>query len=222
MTDENKEELKKGEAPSASEEENKEKEKKDDKKTPEAPASQDDPLKKELESIDKGKTTYTKRERLNFEKKKIDEQLGVIDKEEGVTTDIEITDTTPVTVGMLDKREREQSKKTALNMAEAIEDEDERKLVIHYLKNRIVPSGNSEADLRFARAAVNSLRNSQIAQEMNRKKDPNEQPSSPGAPGSHEKEFTPTNEELVFMKPPYNLKKEDIIKAREEAQGNRG
>ena len=55
MTDENKEELKKGEAPSASEEENKEKEKKDDKKTPETPTSQDDPLKKELENIDKSK-----------------------------------------------------------------------------------------------------------------------------------------------------------------------
>ena len=221
MTDEIKEVKKEEEAPSASEEE-KNDEKKDDKKDSDSQTSQDDPLKKELEDIDKGKTTYTKRERLNFEKKKIDEQLGVIDKEEGITPDTEITDTTPVTVGMLDKREREQSKKTALNMAEAIEDEDERKLVIHYLKNRIVPSGNSESDLRLARSVVNSLRNSQIAQEMDRKRDPNEHQSSSGAPATHEKEFTPTIEELVFMKPPYNLKKEDIIKAREEARGNRG
>ena len=221
MTDEIKEVKKEEEAPSASEEE-KNDEKKDDKKDSDSQTSQDSPLKKELENIDKSKTTFTKRERLNFEKKKIDEQLGVIDKEEGITPDTEITDTTPVTVGMLDKREREQSKKTALNMAEAIEDEDERKLTIHYLKNRIVPSGNAEADLRFARAAVNSLRNSQIAQEMDRKRDPNEHQSSSGAPATHEKEFTPTIEELVFMKPPYNLKKEDIIKAREEARGNRG
>lgn len=217
MTDEKKEEKKEEAAPSAPIEEKEEEKKEEEKKTPEAQPSQD-LVKEELEKIDNGKKTYTKRERLNFEKKKIDEQIGVLDKEDGISA--EVTDDTPVTVGMLNERAKDESKKTALGLAEAIDDEDERKLTIHYLENRIKPSGDAEADVRLARAAVNSIRNGQIAEEMVRRKDPNNISSPSGSPGSHEKEFTPTGQELEFMKPPYNLTKDDIIKARDRTQAS--
>ncbi len=209
----------KNEAPSASEEE-----KKDEIVNPETPPSQDDdkvdddPVKKELEKV--GKKKFTKRERLNFEKKKIDEQLGVIDKDEGIEPPIDATDETPVTVGMLKEREKSQSQKTAVNLAEEIEDEDERELTKHYLQNRIISSGNPNEDLRFARAAVNSLKNAQIAEETDRKRTPKGKGTPPGAPGTVEKQFKPTEEESVFMNPPYNLTKEDVIKARQEKENN--
>jgi hypothetical protein len=175
-----------------------------------------DPVKKELEKIETGKKTYTKRERLNFEKKKIDEQLGSLDAEDGIPS--EVKDDTPVTVGMLKEREKDESKKTALGLAEAIEDEDERKLTIHYIENRIKPSGDAQADVKLARAAVNSIRNGQIATEMARDKGPNHIPSPAGAPPSHEKQFQPTDQERAFMQPPYNLTKDDIIKARTKTE----
>lgn len=176
---------------------------------------QDDPVKKELEKVEKKK--FSKRERLNFEKRKIDEQLGKLNEDEGIKPPIDADDDTPVTVGMLKQREKEMSQKTALELSEEIEDEDERKLTQHYLKERIVPSGNASADLKLARAAVNSLKNAQIAEEINRKKNPKNHGGAPGAPAGHEKEFIPTEEEKIFMNPPYNLTKEDITRARQEA-----
>ncbi|MCK5605584.1 hypothetical protein KAR91_27065 [Candidatus Pacearchaeota archaeon] len=188
----------------------------------EAPATEAprDPVKEELEKIDNGKKKYTKRERLNHAKSKIDEQIGELDEEEGIAP--EVTNDTPVTVGMLDKREREQAKNTAIDIAEGIEDEDERKLTIHYLENRIKPSGDPQADVTLARSAVNSIRNGEIAQEMSRQNKPAQHSSSQGNPKPHEQVFQPTEEERVFMQEPYNLKKEDIIEAREKAQANQG
>lgn len=217
MSEEIKEEKKEAEAPSApTEKPAEEKPKEEEKPAEETPK---DPVKDELEKIDKGKKKYTKRERLNFEKNKIDEQINALDEEDGITP--EVKDDTPVTVGMLDKREKEAAQTTAIALAEAIEDENERKLTIHYLENRIKPSGDAEADVRLARAAVNSLRNGQIAEEVDRKKNPNRQPSAPGAPGDKEKAFKPTDQERMFMQPPYNLTKEDVIKSREREDAAR-
>ena len=169
-------------------------------------------LKIELEKVNKGK--FTRHERLIFEKKKIDEQLSEINKEEGITS---LDDDPPVTVGMLDKLNKEKSKKTALDLAESIEDETERELAKHYLQNRIVPSGNPEEDLKLARAAINSLKNAQIAEELARKQNP-KKGNAPGNPAKHEAEFTPTPEETIFMSAPYNLTKEKILEARQKSQ----
>lgn len=167
-------------------------------------------LKKEL---DKAKGKFSKRERLEFEKKKIDEQLAKVNEEEGYTPPVD--DDTPVTVGMLDKLKREQGKKTALELAESVEDETERELAKHYIQNRIVPSGNAEEDLKLARAAINSIKNAQIAEELARKGQPAKGDGS-SQPAKHEGVFTPTPEEAVFMQSPYNLSKEDIIEARKK------
>ena len=209
----------KEEAPSApNEEEKKEVE------TPETPPSQDedDPLKKELEKIEDKKPKFTRRERLNFEKRKIDQQLGELDEDEGIEKPpIDESKDTPVTVGMLEKRDKEQAKKTAIELANDIEEDSERKLTIHYLQTRIIASGNPQEDLKHARAIVNSLKNSQIAEEANRKVKPKSNATPPGGPGKHEKVFTPTEQERVFMAPPYNLTKEEVIKSREQEQANR-
>ena len=170
------------------------------------------PIKKELQN----KKQFTKRERLNFEKRKIEEQLSDLDKEDGVKRPIDADDNTPLTVGMLKQREKELAQKTALELAEAIEDADERELSKKYLLERIIPSGNPHEDLRFARSAVNSLKNAQIAEEEERKRNPQKFPNNPGGPGKRQDTFTPTAEEITFMQPPYNLTQADILKARQK------
>lgn len=216
--DEEKKEGEEKEAPPASDE----KEKKEV-ETPETPPSQDDdPLKKELKKIEDKKPKFTRRERLAFEIRKIEQQLGEIDEEEGIEKPpIDESENAPVTVGMLNKIEKEKAKKTAIELANDIDDDDERKLTVHYLQTSIIASGNSQEDLKKARAIVNSLRNSQIAEEATRKVKPKSNATPPGSPGSHEKVFTPTEQERVFMSPPYNLTKEEVIKSREQEKANR-
>ncbi len=192
--------------------------------TPEPQPSQEepveqDPVKKELEKVG-NKKKFTKRERLNFEKKKIEEQLTEIDQDEGIEPPIPEDDSTPVTVGMIKKMQKEQSKKTALELAEEISDEDEKKLTIHYLETSIVASGNPAEDLKKARAIVNSFKNAQIAEEAGRKTTAKGKGTPPGAPGQTEKVFQPTADERIFMQPPYNMTTEDVLKARKEAQAN--
>lgn len=174
-------------------------------------SQEQDPIKKELDKVNKKK--FSKRERLQFEAKKISEQLNSLDEEEGVVSPLSPDKDAPVTVGMLDAIEKDKAKKTAIQMAEDIEDSNERELTKHYLHERIVPSGNSKEDLKLARAAVNSLRNAQIAEELGRKDKP-APASAPGAPAKHEPAFTPTEQEMVFMSPPWNVSKEAILRTR--------
>lgn len=181
----------------------------------EAKASQD-PIKRELERV--GEKKLSKIERLHFAKKKIEEQLSELDEESGIKAIIGEDDDEPLTVGKFKQMQKDQGKKNALDLADEIEDESERDLTKHYLENRIIPSGDAESDVKLARAAVNSLKNAQIAEEMARKGSAKGKPSSPGSPARHDKAFEPTEEERVFMSPPYNLSKEEIIKARESTQ----
>lgn len=128
-------------------------------------------------------------------------------------------DDAPVTVGMLKKLEAERASTTALQMADEITDPDERELTKHYLSTRIVPSGNPAEDLRFARAAVNSIKNGQIAEEASRATAPRTHSSGAGAPPKPAAgQFVPTAEEAAMMRPPFNLSKEKILAARTKAQ----
>lgn len=167
-----------------------------------------DPAKKELDKI-KEKKQFTRKERLEFEQRKIQEQL---DNLEGKPVD----KNAPVTVGMLEEREKEKQKNEAIDIAEKIEDETERELVIHQLET-VITGGTSEERVKVARGYVNSIRNAQIAEEMNRQKNP-KPGSPPGAPPKRGDTFEPTPEEAVFMSQPYNLTKEDILKARKKEE----
>lgn len=174
-------------------------------------SSQDDPLKKEVEKIENGK--FTKKDRLLHAKKKIDEQLLELDSE-GIPLDEDKNK--PVTVGMLEDIEKKKSQKTALILADDIEDENERTLTKYNLENVIRPSGDPKKDLSAARAIVNSLKNTQIVEEIERKKNGKDNPTLPGAPRKNPGDvFEPTAQERVFMNPPYSLTKEDILKARQ-------
>lgn len=177
-------------------------------------ATSQDPVKTELEKIKQKGEGKTELEKALYKKQQVEKRIRELKGEtDDVITDDE--DDKPVTVGMLKNIQKEQAQSTALQMADDISDENERDLVKHYLSTKIIPSGNPSEDLRFARAAVNSIKNGQIAEELARKGSAKTHSSATSAPAKDETEFTPTEEEAAFMRPPFNLKKEDIIKARQ-------
>lgn len=120
----------------------------------------------------------------------------------------------PVTRRDLRRIERSNAAKTALQMADAVTDEVAKKAVKDALK-RIRPSGNSEQDFADAVALANRERNSKILEELGRKSRANVSRGGSGAPPRPEEDaFEPTNEEARFMRPPFNMTKEEILKAR--------
>lgn len=182
----------------------------------EAAASQD-LLKQELDKK-RNKSGFTKLEKAKHARSKIDDEIAKLEEEEGVSPILDADDDEPVTVGMLKKRDQELATKKALDLAESIEDDTEKELVKHHLENTIRPSGNPNEDLRAARAIVNDLKNQKILEEIERKKDPTRNSSGNGAPAKKEgDEFVPSAEEIAYMKPPFNMTKEEIISARPKA-----
>ncbi len=103
--------------------------------------------------------------------------------------------------------------KTSLQLAEAIADEDLREKVKANL-SRVVPSDNPEEDFRFALGAASSTKNKQVLEEMNRYSKPRTVATGGSQPPVILEEFVPTEEEKVFMRPPWNLTKEQIIAKR--------
>ena len=135
-----------------------------------------------------------------------------------LTLNEDLSDDTPLTVGKLKEFQRQEGKKTALQLVEDLEDEAERNEVRTLLETRITPSGNPHADLSLARAAANSLKNARIAEEAERKTVIKRTAAGGSANGKKEDDFTPTSDEVAFMKPPFNLTKEKIIEARTAKQ----
>ena len=127
---------------------------------------------------------YTKRERLEHQRAKIEQELSSLDNEED--------DNRPMTVAEYKALEREKAKATALDLAESINDEDERSEVIEVLSKRLVPSGNADADLKEAQAIVNARKNQQLAEESLRKQAPKRNIGGSGAPHRTEEAFEPT------------------------------
>ena len=152
---------------------------------------------------------FTKRERLEFTIKKATEQLESLDNEPD--------DSTPLTHGDLRKMRQNDTRQTAVQLAESIADEDERAEVIEMLEGRIVPSDNAQSDLLLAKGMVNARKNAQLLEEQARKGKPGSHVNTPSAPGYTEGVFTPTAEEIIFMSPPYNLSKDEIIAQRNKA-----
>lgn len=122
---------------------------------------------------------------------------------------------TVVTLEMLEERERERGQKTALQLADDLQNEHERMLVKKYLLERIKPSGDANEDLRFALLAVNSVKNGQIVEELARRGTASSHAAAPGAPAKPQvQEPELTSEELMFTRAPFNLTKEEIIAKR--------
>lgn len=185
-----------------------------------ADADSQDPLKKERERIASKGAGRSQKEKLLFSKKKIDEQLAALD-DEGEEPADDLDDDKPLTVKDLKNFRREEAKSTAINMAEDIDDEDERELVKHHLSNTIKPSGNAAEDLKNARAIVNSAKNGQIIEEVTRRREPKNHASGAGAGGKKQDDvFTPTAEEANFMRT-FGLTEKDILNARKIEEAKR-
>lgn len=178
-----------------------------------------DPLKAELEKVQR-KEPRSEAEKAAFSLKKNAErvkELG-LDPKSILGLDEEVDEERPLTVAEFKRMEAEKAQKSALQLAEDIPGEAERELIKYHLNNTIKPTGNPQEDLKLARAIVNSVKNSQIVEEVTRKSEPNRVATNSGSPAKVEGAFTPTPEESAFMRPPFNLTKEDILKAREKEQ----
>lgn len=175
------------------------------------PTPEQDPLKTELEKVQrKGRS---KAEKLLYTKKRVDEQLKELGIEDDQSEPDE--DDKPVTVGMLKKLQQQTATKTALQLAEEVTNPTERELLIYHLENTIRSTGNPQQDFELARGLVNAVKNKQIIEESIRKPIARTHASGSGAPAKANKpqdDLTP--EEQAFMKPPFNLSREQIIKAR--------
>lgn len=161
----------------------------------------------------KAPVKLSKRERLEFAKGKIEEQLEELEAEDD--------DERPATMGDIKRLTQQANRETSISLANQIENVDERAAVIEILESRIIPSDKPEDDLKLARSMVNGVKNSQLLEEEARKKQPGNHANTPSQPGNSPQEpFEPTAQELVFMSKPYGLTKEDIISSRQKTQAN--
>jgi len=174
------------------------------------------PVEQELER-EQGKLNRTPEEKAAFSLRKNAESVAALGLDPAEILGFKPVPTsekdTPVTVGMLEDMRKEAASKTAFDLAESIEDTNERELTKSYLE-RIKPSGDAQEDLRFARLAVNSVKNGQIVEEVARREVPRSFGSGAGAPPPVERSQELTPQEMQFMQKPFNLTKEEIIAKR--------
>lgn len=187
---------------------------------PEAEITQEpsqDPIDQAIEREKAQTKNFTEAEKAAFNLRKNAErakELGV-DVEEviGIRKETTTTDDGDVPE-WFKKHQASQSRKTAVELAESIEDPKERELVKLYLK-RVVPSEDPREDLRFARQAANATKNEQIMEEIGRKSTPGAFASGAGAPAA-KKPVTPelTPQEQLFTRAPFNMTAAEIIAKR--------
>lgn len=147
-----------------------------------------------------------------------DEQIAAADQRINDADDADdIPDDKPLTKRDLEKIERNKSKVTAKQKAEAITDSDLRAVVIANLA-RIVPSGNADQDYADAVAMASSSKNSRIASEAVRiaKRTPQQHVSGGAGARDDSADFVPTPLEQSYMKK-FKLTEADIKKGRQDA-----
>lgn len=178
----------------------------------------------EGKDLDEGKDPIperTEQEKATFNLKKHAErarELGIRPEDvlglRQLKVDDSLSDDTPLTVGAFRQLQKEDAKKTALQLADDIEDEGERNEVKTILEKRIVPSTDPHADLALARSAVNARRTAMLSEDDARKIQAKQTASGGSADGRHEDQFVPTETESVMMAHPYNLTQAEVIAAR--------
>lgn len=180
-----------------------------------------DPLKTELEKVKSSgrteaeKAAYTLKKNAERLKELGGDPVAILGIKPVEDTEEENEDDKPLTIGMYKQIQSQASQKTALQLADEIQNDTERELTKFHIENTIKSTGNPSEDLRLARMLVNSVKNTKILEELNRKGTPSSHSSASGAPAKDvEVKGDLTTEELAFMKPPFNLTKEQIIKAR--------
>lgn len=163
----------------------------------------------------------TEKEKATFSLKKTAERLvelggdpaDVLGVKTHIETDPNDEDDKPVTVKMLRDIQKNDAHKTALELADAIEDEETRTNVKTYLSDRIKPSGNADEDFKFALSAASAGKNTQVLAEINRYTPPRRSAAGGSMPAHVEEEFIPTGEEAYVMKN-FGVSKEKILEAR--------
>lgn len=171
------------------------------------------------------KNERSEKEKAEFSLKKTAERLAelggnpanVLNIRPHINIDASFEDDRPLTVKDFRELQKNDAHKTAIQLASELP-ENERDEVKHLLENNIRPSGNAEADLRLARAAVNATHNAQIAEHISQRFSPKQTAAGGSSNAPSEAEFAPTPEEEVFMRPPYNMSKEKVIVARQKAK----
>lgn len=141
-----------------------------------------DPVKKELNRVQKPKTEAEKARANLFFNAQRARELG-LDPEEIIGVKKEPKAVEPVDGEVPDwykKVQAENAGKDAMTLAEEIPDAHERELVKHALSTSIT-SGSPEERIRIAKGYVNSVRNAQIAEETARGGGARRFSSAPGA-----------------------------------------
>lgn len=154
------------------------------------PEVTEDPLKIELDRVKSKKTPQEKaRDALFFnaeqaKKLGIDpaEVLGLLPKEE-IVDENERPVTRKELEEILLKSKQETASKTAQELATEISDEAERELTLFHIQNTIKSTGDPKEDLKLARALTNSIRNTQIIEEQQRKPEAKTHSSGTGTQG---------------------------------------
>lgn len=170
---------------------------------------------------DKNETIAKLKKRKQIVNKKLAE-LGAndddVDDVDDGEDDDEDDDDAPLTRGDLKRMRAQEAQKTTQEMANTIVDVDDRAAVVEALKS-VVPSGDPDADFKKAVAIASADRNKAIRAEYDRRTPGQGHSMGAGSPARRDAggEFTPTTEEAKYMRPPFNLSKEDILNARKGA-----
>lgn len=189
---------------------------------PEIITSPQDPVQVELEREERRTEGRTEVEKASFSLKKNAERLrelgGSPEDILGIKKDAEpeeLTDDTPLTLGAFKRLQREESHRSAHQLVDALDADDHTKNLVKKYLERVKPSGDAQEDLRFALLAVNSVKNSLIAEEASRGTTPTRFASGAGAPPRQvPKEPELTEAELRFTKAPINMTAAQIIALR--------
>ncbi len=182
--------------------------------------TEQDPLKTELDKV-KNKSKYSEKEKAEFTLKKTAERVKELGGDPttilGIpkeTVEENDEDDKPVTVGMLKKIQQDNASKSALQLADDIEQETERELVKYHLENTIRSTGNPAEDLKIARSIVNSFKNTKIIEEASRKTQVKTHSNSSSVDAKKEDEVFFTPEEKSMMKAPFNMTQQMVLDAR--------
>jgi len=173
-----------------------------------APSQTPDPIAVEVQKIETKKRP--KAEVLKYNIERLQKELEEENAKNGVVED----DSVPVTRAELKSFLAEKTQESALDLAQGLADENERKLTIHHLQNTIRSTGDAEKDFALALSLTNAVKNGQLAQESARAVRPRTVASAPSAPPKEKSNEELTSDEQKMMGPPFNLSKEQILAAR--------
>jgi len=173
-----------------------------------APSQTPDPIAVEVQKIETKKRP--KAEVLKYNIERLQKELEEENAKNGVVED----DSVPVTRAELKSFLAEKTQESALELAQGLVDENERKLTIHHLQNTIRSTGDAEKDFALALSLTNAVKNGQLAQESARAVRPRTVESAPSAPPKEKSNEELTSDEQKMMGPPFNLSKEQILAAR--------